>query len=56
MRTLGHLALKELRDGLRNRWVAASILALGALACALALLGSAGLIGARRRRRHQRHR
>jgi Cu-processing system permease protein len=41
MSALGHLALKELRDGLRNRWVAASILALGALACALALLGSA---------------
>lgn len=41
MSILWHLALKEVRDGLRNRWVAASILALGALACALALLGSA---------------
>ena len=41
MSTIWHLALKELRDGLRNRWVAVSILALGALACALALLGSA---------------
>lgn len=41
MSNLWHLALKEIRDGLRNRWVAASILALAALACTLALLGSA---------------
>jgi len=41
MTTLWHLALKELRDGLRNRWVAATILALLGLALVLALLGSA---------------
>ncbi len=34
------LALKELRDGLRNRWVAAAIILLGTLALALSLLGS----------------
>ena len=33
--------MKELRDGLRNRWVAAAILVLGTLALALSLLGSA---------------
>ena len=41
VRLLWQLALKELRDGLRNRWVAASILLLGGLALALSLLGSA---------------
>ena len=35
------LALKELRDGLRNRWVAAAIILLGVLALALSLMGSA---------------
>jgi len=41
MRLLWILALKELRDGLRNRWIAASIILLGLLALALSLLGSA---------------
>jgi Cu-processing system permease protein len=35
------LAAKEFRDGLRNRWVAATIVLLGALALALSFLGSA---------------
>ena len=35
------LAAKELRDGLRNRWVAASVLLLAAFALLLALVGSA---------------
>ena len=41
MTLLWTLALKELRDGLRNRWIAAAIILLGALALALSLLGSA---------------
>ena len=41
MRMLWILALKELRDGLRNRWIAAAIIVLGALALILSLLGSA---------------
>lgn len=41
MSLLWTLALKELRDGLRNRWIAAAIILLGALALALSLLGSA---------------
>ncbi len=41
MRLLWILALKELRDGFRNRWIAAAILLLGGLALALSLLGSA---------------
>ncbi|MGD8934648.1 MAG: ABC transporter permease subunit [Gammaproteobacteria bacterium] len=41
MNVLWQLALKELRDGLRNRWVAAAIIVLAALALALSLLGSA---------------
>ena len=41
MKMIWVLALKELRDGLRNRWVAAAIILLGALALALSLLGSA---------------
>lgn len=41
MKTVWILALKELRDGLRNRWVAAAILLLGTLALALSFLGSA---------------
>ncbi len=35
------LAAKELRDGLRNRWIAAAIVLLAALALSLAFLGSA---------------
>lgn len=41
MRVLLILAAKELRDGLRNRWVAAAILLLATLALSLAFLGSA---------------
>lgn len=41
MNTVMILAGKEIRDGMRNRWVAASILLLTALALLLALLGSA---------------
>ena len=41
MNMLWVLALKELRDGLRNRWIAAAIIVLGTLALALSLLGSA---------------
>ena len=41
MNMLWNLALKELRDGLRNRWIAAAIIVLGTLAVALSLLGSA---------------
>ncbi len=41
MRILLILAAKELRDGLRNRWVAAAIVLLATLALALAALGSA---------------
>lgn len=41
MRILWILARKELRDGLRNRWVAAAIAVLGTLALVLSLLGSA---------------
>lgn len=42
------IAAKEIREGLRNRWVAATTLLLGALALALSFLGSAptGSIGA----------
>ncbi len=35
------LALKELRDGIRNRWIAATIILLGTLALILSFLGSA---------------
>ena len=41
MRVLLILATKELRDGLRNRWVAATILLLATLALSLVFLGSA---------------
>ena len=41
MKMMWILAFKELRDGLRNRWIAAAIILLGALALALSLLGSA---------------
>jgi Cu-processing system permease protein len=41
MKTVLVLALGEIREGLRNRWVAASILLLATLAFALSALGSA---------------
>ena len=41
MRMIWILALKELRDGLRNRWIAAAIILLAALAIVLSLMGSA---------------
>ncbi len=41
MKTLWQIAAKELRDGLRNRWIAALILTLAGLALVLALLGAA---------------
>ena len=41
MKMIWILAQKELRDGLRNRWIAAAIILLGALALALSLMGSA---------------
>ena len=48
MRTLRVLAGRELRDGLRNRWVVVVTLLLAALALALAFVGSvpAGQVGA----------
>jgi Cu-processing system permease protein len=39
--TIFILAAREIRDGLRNRWVASTILLLGLLALALSYLGSA---------------
>jgi Cu-processing system permease protein len=41
MRTVLIIAQKEIRDALRNRWIAASALLLAALALTLALLGTA---------------
>ncbi len=41
MRVLLILATRELRDGLRNRWIAAAIALLATLALSLAFLGSA---------------
>jgi Cu-processing system permease protein len=41
MKMLLTLAMKEIRDGLRNRWIAAAIIVLGTLALALSMLGSA---------------
>lgn len=41
LKIIGILAMKELRDGLRNRWIAAAIIVLGTLALVLSLLGSA---------------
>ena len=41
MSLLWTLAMKELRDGFRNRWVAAAIVVLGILALVLSVLGSA---------------
>ena len=48
MRVLRVLAVREVRDGLRNRWVLAVTLRLAALALALAFVGSApvGEVGA----------
>lgn len=41
MRAIRIIAAKEIRDGLRNRWIAATIVLLAALALALYFLGSA---------------
>lgn len=41
MNVLWILATKELRDGLRNRWVAATVLLLGGLALVLSMVGTA---------------
>jgi Cu-processing system permease protein len=41
MIVIWHLAAKEIRDGLRNRWIAATVLTLAGLALTLALLGAA---------------
>jgi len=41
MKMLWIMALKELRDGFRNRWVAAAIIVLAILALVLSVLGSA---------------
>lgn len=41
MKTIMILAGKEIRDGLRNRWLAASVLLLATLALSLAFLGTA---------------
>ncbi|MCW8900853.1 MAG: ABC transporter permease [Gammaproteobacteria bacterium] len=41
MKMIWILALKELRDGLRNRWIASAILLLATLAIVLSLMGSA---------------
>jgi Cu-processing system permease protein len=40
MRTVAIIAAKELRDGVRNRWIVAAILLLAGLALAIAFLGS----------------
>jgi Cu-processing system permease protein len=41
VRTVAIIALKEMQEGLRNRWVLATTLLLGALALSLTFLGSA---------------
>jgi Cu-processing system permease protein len=41
MRTIAIIALKEIQEGLRNRWVLATTLLLAALSLSLAFLGSA---------------
>ena len=41
MKMLWILTIKELQDGLRNRWIAAAIIVLGVLALVLSVLGSA---------------
>lgn len=48
MRTILIIAMKEIREGMRNRWVLATTLLLAALALTLAFLGSAptGNVGA----------
>ena len=48
MRTIVIIALKEIQEGLRNRWVLATTLLLAALALSLTFLGSAptGNVGA----------
>lgn len=48
MRAIAIIAAKEIRDGLRNRWVLATTLLMAALALTLTLLGSAptGTVGA----------
>jgi Cu-processing system permease protein len=50
MRNLGIIAGKEVRDGMRNRWIVATTLLLAALALTLTFLGSAptGTVGASR--------
>jgi Cu-processing system permease protein len=50
MRSLWIIADKEIRDGLRNRWIVATTLLLAALALTLTFLGSAptGTVGASR--------
>jgi Cu-processing system permease protein len=50
MRQIFIIAGKEIRDGLRNRWVAAATLLLGGLSLSLAFVGSApaGTVGADR--------
>ena len=50
MRNLGIIAGKEIRDGMRNRWIVAITLLLAALALTLTFLGSAptGTVGASR--------
>jgi Cu-processing system permease protein len=50
MRNLGIIAGKEVRDGLRNRWIVATTLLLAALALTLTFLGSVptGTVGASR--------
>jgi len=48
MRTIVIIAIKEIQEGLRNRWVLATTLLLAALALSLTFLGSAptGNVGA----------
>ena len=41
MNTVAIIAFKEMQEGLRNRWVLATTLLLGALALSLTFLGSA---------------
>ena len=48
MNAVAAIAAKEIREGLRNRWIVATTLLLGALALTLSFLGSAptGTVGA----------
>lgn len=50
MRNIVIIAAKEIKEGLRNRWVLATTLLLAALSLSLTFLGSAPT-GQRRRRR-----